>query len=283
MPPGGRASAHTSSSAWLRGVLLLAVLLQAPALRASEPDWPLSDTQRERLAAGEVLVDAAFSGESSEGVIRAAVLVHALNDLVFRTMTDCSKALRYVPHLVGCKVLETTPDGRSQVIEHQADYSWFLPRTRYIFRADYEPGARVHFKAVSGDFSINEGLWELVPQPAAGSTLVTYRVRLQPRFFAPRWLVRASLKRELPDLMRALRDYCEADARQVGTLRPAGSARDAPQSATPPSPPPGPSDAPDDGLRDAGSLRPSAPAGRERHPRQNLSARQLPAALDRAI
>ncbi|HEX7416965.1 MAG TPA: SRPBCC family protein [Steroidobacteraceae bacterium] len=268
-------SRDSAAPAWMLVGLLL---LPLPAARAAAPDWPLSAAQHARLAAGEVLVDAAFSGESPEGFIRAAVLVHALNALVFRTMTDCDKALKYVPHLVACKVLETTPDGRSQVIAHEADYSWYLPRTRYVFRADYEPGERVRFKAVSGDFRVNQGMWELVPQPATGSTLVTYRVLLQPRFFAPRWLVRASLKRELPDLMRALRDYCEREAREATALqlRPAPQAdaqlpRSSPQRA-----PRQDYSAPrDGGLRNAASLRPSVPARRVPRAPRFLFARRL--------
>jgi hypothetical protein len=38
---------------------------------------------------------------------------------------------------------------------------------------------------------------------------VTYRAHVVPRFFVPRWLALASLKRDLPELLQGLRARCE--------------------------------------------------------------------------
>jgi hypothetical protein len=68
----------------------------------------------------------------------------------------------------------------------------------------------VRFSAVRGDFDVNEGVWELAARRNGAATVVTYRARVVPRFFVPRWLVLASLKRDLPELLRGLRARCEA-------------------------------------------------------------------------
>lgn len=185
--------------------------LALAAVAAGEPDWPLTPEQKARLERGEVLVQADLARSGTAGDARAAVLVRAPRAIIYRNMTNCERALGFVPHLVHCQVLETSPDGRSELVEHEVDYGWYLPRASYVFRARYDPGQRVRFEAVSGDFRVNEGLWELVPR-ADGAVVVTYRVRLRPRFYVPRWLVRRSLRRELPALMRALRDASEREA-----------------------------------------------------------------------
>ena len=92
----------------------------------------------------------------------------------------------------------------------QYSYGWFVPRASYVFRADYEPFERVRFSAVRGDFDVNEGVWELIPRRDGAATVVTYRAHVVPRFFVPRWLALASLKRDLPELLQGLRARCEA-------------------------------------------------------------------------
>ena len=125
-------------------------------------------------------------------------------------MTDCAQALKFVPHLIHCTVLETAPDGSWQTIEHEVNYGWYLPRASYVFRAAYEPFERVSFTGVRGDFRENDGVWELSPRRDGAATLVTYRAQVAPRFFVPRWMVLASMKHDLPALMQGLRVRCEA-------------------------------------------------------------------------
>jgi hypothetical protein len=96
------------------------------------------------------------------------------------------------------------------VVEQQIDYGWFMPHAYYVFRADYEGFSRIRFSNVRGDFRENRGVWEFRPLEAGKATLVTYRLHLVPRFFVPRWMMRATLKRDLPALMRGLRTRAEA-------------------------------------------------------------------------
>lgn len=187
---------------WL---IVSALCLHALARAA---DWTLSEVQRAALARGEILVEADVSRDRHQGDVRAAVRIEASADRIFAAMTDCTAALRFVPHLEQCIVLETAPDQSWQLIEHVVDFGWYLPATRYVFRADYEPGRSIRFHHVRGDLRENEGAWVLVPDPGATATIVTYWVRIVPRFSVPQWLIRSSLKRELPALLEALRRYC---------------------------------------------------------------------------
>jgi uncharacterized protein YndB with AHSA1/START domain len=200
------ARAHAVSRA-VRAFAIAASSLAAAA-SATAQDWILSAAERERLAGGEVLVLADVN--ASRGDVRAAVQIAAPAERIFRTMTDCAQALEFVPHLEVCRVLESAADGGWQLVEHGVDFSWYLPRIDYVFRAEYEPFRRIRFSHVSGDLRDNRGAWELT-QIDAGTTILTYRVHLVPRTFVPGWVVRSSLRRDLPLMLRALRERCEED------------------------------------------------------------------------
>ena len=171
--------------------------------------WPLSAEDLARLDRREILLPEPAERDHADGSFRAAIEIEAPAERVFRTMTDCAQALKFVPHLIHCTVLETAPDGSWQTIEHEVSYGWYLPRASYVFRAAYEPFERVSFSGVRGDFRETEGVWELSPRGDGALTVVTYRAEVAPRFFVPRWMVLASLKHDLPALMQGLRARCE--------------------------------------------------------------------------
>src|SRR5690349_11241965 len=99
-------------------VLASAMALLGPATCVSA-DWALSDTQLERLDTGAVIAEADMAQDRTAADIRAAVTVHAPPEQVFRTLTDCAQAMRFVPHLKNCVVLETSHDGSWQNVEQQ--------------------------------------------------------------------------------------------------------------------------------------------------------------------
>ena len=190
-------------------ILLLASMLFVPAYGQSA-DWAFSPADLARLGEGGVLVTADVGNEHSTGDIRAAVQVRASAERIFRTLTECSEVLAYVPHLVRCAVLETAPDGSWEIVEHHIHYGWLMPDAYYVIRADYERFERIRFDNVRGDFRENRGEWQLRPVDEGKAIIVTYRVHVVPRFYVPRWLIRSALKRDLPDLMTALRARAEA-------------------------------------------------------------------------
>jgi ribosome-associated toxin RatA of RatAB toxin-antitoxin module len=190
-------------------VLLLALSLLSPSLYGQSGDWTLTDAELARLDDGAVLVEADVAADRPTGDVRAAVRIRAAPERIFRTLTSCAEALHFVPHLRRCAVLETAPDGSWQIVEQEIDYGWFMPRAYYVFRADYEGFERVRFNNVRGDFRENHGEWVFRPTADGTATLVTYRLHVVPRFMVPRWLMRSTLKRDLPDLMKGLRTRAE--------------------------------------------------------------------------
>lgn len=194
------------------GRLFLVLLACAAALplRAADAAFPRSASQNAMLERREVVVDAELDSALGRGTVRAAIRIAAPPSRVYAAMTNCETALTFVPHLRECVVIDRDPQGRFEVISHVSDVGWFMPTSRYTFRADYDPPRSVEFRHVAGDFRENEGRWDLIPVDAGRATLVTYRVRVVPTIPVPQWAVRGILKRELPKLLQALRDHCEA-------------------------------------------------------------------------
>jgi uncharacterized protein YndB with AHSA1/START domain len=195
---------------WLPGAYRTGFLLCAliAGSGAYADDWALSAQDLAHLDRREILLPPT-ARDHAAGSFRAAIEIHAPAERVFRTMTDCAQALKFVPHLIHCEVLETAPDGSWQTIEHVVDYGWYRPRASYVFRAAYEPFERIRFSSVRGDFRENEGVWELFARGDGAATVVTYRAEVAARFYVPRWMILASLKRDLPALMQGLRALCE--------------------------------------------------------------------------
>ena len=200
-------------------ILRVAAMALGPALlvgahcSASVLVWEPDAGERARLLAGEIIVHADIDPSGASGRARAAVWIAAPREQVYAWMTDCPKALTFVPRMTGCTILQTGPEPGSALIAHEVDYSWFLPRMHYVFRARNTFPAQVEFQEASGDLAINRGSWRLAAVPDAGHTLVIYEVRIKPRLYVPQWLVRRSLRKDLPDLLTALRRVSEAGAR----------------------------------------------------------------------
>lgn len=190
-------------------IVLLATAVLVPSYGWSA-DWAFSQAELTRLGEGGVLVSADVSSDRSKGDIRAAVQIRAPAERIFRALTECSEVLAYVPHLVRCAVLETAPDDSWQVVEHHIHYGWLMPDAYYVIRAEYERYTRIRFDNVRGDFRENRGEWELEPVDDGKAIIVTYRVHVVPRFYVPRWILRSAIKRDLPDMMTALRAHTEA-------------------------------------------------------------------------
>jgi uncharacterized protein YndB with AHSA1/START domain len=194
---------------WTRTVSISLALMAGQAMAVSE--WHPSADAEARLARGEVVLESSDTDrDMDKGDVRAVVRIDAPFEHVFRTMTSCEQAMRFVPRIKRCTVLETAGDGSWQTVEHEVDGNSYLPKARYVFRADFERFKRIKCTEVSGDYRENRGVWTFRPINGSSATLVTYTVHVVPRFYAPRWAVRASLKRELPTLMAGLRAVAES-------------------------------------------------------------------------
>ncbi len=177
-------------------MLLLAVCLTPNGVAA-----------RDEEQHGDIEVGVFLGPSEQSGHASATVKIHAPREVVWSLIKSCIEAVKLVPGLIGCEVLETAPDQSWQLIRHVLDYSWYLPKLTYEFRATYERPVRISIERVSGDFAVLRGSWYL--QGDGDDTIAHYAVELAPGFWVPHWIVRVALKRDLPKMLRALRTRAE--------------------------------------------------------------------------
>jgi hypothetical protein len=168
---------------------------------------PRADIARDSEQHGDIEVGVTLAPGEQSGHASATVRIHARREVVWSLIKSCPEAVKMVPGLIACDVLETAPDESWQIIRHVMDYSWYEPKLTYEFRATYDHPARVSIERISGDFSVLRGSWSL--QTDGDYTIAHYAVDLAPGFWVPHWIVRIALKHDLPKMLRALRARAE--------------------------------------------------------------------------
>lgn len=204
-------SHRCGSLALIALALALAALPPAARALAAESGWLANPQVQRRLMAGEIVVEtpAAVDPERPRGRVRAAVLIHARPETIWRVMTDCAQMLRFVPGLKRCRRVARAPDGAWEDIEQQIRYSWYLPTVVTVLRADYDRPRRIDFHRVSGDLRQEQGTWMLEATADGSATVVGYEMTLEPGFWVPQFLVDRSLRRDLPAVLAGLRERVE--------------------------------------------------------------------------
>jgi hypothetical protein len=181
-------------------VFAVSLLLAGAGVRAE----PADDAESQ----GDIDLRVSLDSGAQSGSAAAAVRIHAHPAAIWPLLTSCAAALKLVPGLISCEVLETAPDGSSQRIRQVVDYSWILPKLTYEIRADYDYPARVSIERVSGDLRTLKCSWYL--EADGDYTVAHYSLDLTPGIWVPRWLVRFALRHDLPKMLRELRARAEA-------------------------------------------------------------------------
>ena len=83
--------------------------------------------------------------------------------------------------------------------------SWVIPMIDYIIEVRRQPPYRIDFKLVEGNLKALEGGWRFNVLPDEQGIVVTHEVRVQPGFPTPRWLIRRSMRKDVPDMLACLR------------------------------------------------------------------------------
>jgi ribosome-associated toxin RatA of RatAB toxin-antitoxin module len=188
-------------------ILLIATGTYASSLGLTQDDneFPLGQAELARLTKGEVIVRENQSSDRGGRTVQAAILIDSPVQRVWNVIIDCEHAPKFMPDLKSCKFLQRTED--TAIIEQEVRVSRLLPKTTYIYRSTYQKFRRIDFKRIGGDLKDLEGSWVFESAGGGQQTIVVYSVFLDPGFFVPKWLVRQILRRNLPDVLLALRKW----------------------------------------------------------------------------
>jgi Polyketide cyclase / dehydrase and lipid transport len=179
----------------------------ADTVAAEDPDLSWLDWQA--LSAGEVLVRADRDVQPLTVQVKLAALVASSAQAIWDVLVACQIAPEYVPNVVSCRSLELVDDGKAQLFVQTVKPAFFLPTFEHVFRLDYRPYERIDVHRVSGPIALMEGSWWLLPQED-GKILLVYQLAVDPGIPVPRFFVRATMKRDLPRVVEAVRERAEA-------------------------------------------------------------------------
>ena len=182
--------------------MLLTIVFMSSASRAMTD---LSDAQRLQLESGDVVLSVKEDGNFNKGMVEATILIEAPAEIIWRVMIDCKEVPTFVPGINDCRVLSAGENW--EIIEHDVKWTWFFPEMTYAFRAQYDKHKRIDFVRTGGDLKDMVGAWSLLATERGNKTIVCYSVYLDPGFLVPQWLVKLSLKKDLPAVLQALQKH----------------------------------------------------------------------------
>jgi hypothetical protein len=182
------------------------VLAWAARAAAVEPEPDTAWLDRGALANGRVQV--AARTEHLTVHINVAIRVDAPPQAIWDVLIACRLAPEYVPNVQSCRSIEKLDGGRAELFVQTVKPAFFLPTFEHVFRLDYEPYTRIGVHRVSGPLESMDGAWWLLPQ-ADGTVLVLYELAIDPGIPVPRFFVRATMKRDIPKILTAVRNRAE--------------------------------------------------------------------------
>ena len=176
---------------------------------AAQPalDWLDHDV----IAAGEVQVYVEHSERPLTAEVKVAVEVDAPATAIWDVLKACEISPEYVPNVQSCTKVEELDGGRAELFKQTIKPVFFLASFEHVFRLDYTPYTRIDVNRVSGPIAHLQGSWWLVPE-VNGRILLVYEISLDPGMPIPRFMVRATLKHDLPKVLAAVRERAEAAA-----------------------------------------------------------------------
>jgi len=170
-------------------------------------DW----IDRHSVESGEIAV----RSSKDDGVISVdtAALIHASVEDIWDVLTACEIAPQYVSNVLSCESIEVLDDGRAELFVQTIKPMFFIPRFEHVFRLDYRPPDRIDVTRISGPIDMMDGSWWLLPQQP-GRVLLVNSMSFDPGFPIPRFLLRATIRKELTTIMEAVREVAEARVRE---------------------------------------------------------------------
>ena len=209
-PGRSLAEALAAATRGVRRTASIAVLgaLLADPLHAAAPEPDLSWIDHAVLNRGEVQT---LAEHTDHGVVhmRFAVKVSAPLTRLWDVLKDCPGSAQYTPNIVSCRSLGILDDGRAERFTQTIKIAFFLPTFDHVFRLNYDPYSHIGVHRETGPIDVLDGNWWLVPQPDGAIVLVN-ELAIDIGLPVPRFIVRATMRREVPKMLLGIRDRSQA-------------------------------------------------------------------------
>lgn len=152
------------------------------------------------LRAGEILTEYTRMDESG-GAVRGFILMHTAVENITAILQGCGKAFVFVDGMEQCEILEKDDD--YTLIRQVVDTGLFAPQLDYSYRSESKTPSQMEFNLVEGNLRVLQGGWNFVEVDEG--VLAFYDMRVRLGFPLPRFMVRMSLRRMIPDMLACVR------------------------------------------------------------------------------
>jgi len=164
------------------------------------------DEAMERLRGGEILIENARTDESG-GSVRVQALMHSELTEIWRFIASCESVFKYVQGLRLCELISVVegPGMDTTTLRQSVKKSWIIPKIDYTMEVRRHPMEKIDFNLLEGDLKAMDGGWRFSVLPDDQGIVVTHEIRVRPSFPVPRWLIRRSIRKDIPDMLACLR------------------------------------------------------------------------------
>ena len=156
-----------------------------------------------------ILVKTSDLDDGVTGVV-GKVYINASPRSVWAAITDYDNQKNFVPKLIDSGLI--SDNGTEQVMFEKGKTGvMFFRKTVFIklnVRGEYLQ--RLSFRQVDGDFKVYEGDWVIDRAPDGKGTLLTFKAKIKPDFFAPAAFVRKVQENDLPMVLAAMKKRAES-------------------------------------------------------------------------
>ncbi len=211
--------------------LAIITCLCAPAgLVSADPAPPVPPEARSRLLEEKTVVEL-HRGDDDVIDISGLIYIRAARETIWEIISDYNNLAGTLPKVRESRVV--SENGNVKIVDQTSKTGVLFVRIK--FRALSEVTEiypeKLAFELIAGDFELFSGAWHLVPWEEG--TLVSWSARVKPVFSAPGFIVDAVQKRDLRQLLEAIRELAEAESPADDPAQPTGESAAFPQPAAP--------------------------------------------------
>lgn len=141
------------------------------------------------------------SGSGPKVVARAVLAVPPKK--VWQIVSDCAHYKEHMPRVAASELVKKVGNVHTCKVTISMPFPFSnLTAVTDAVHEESDQGMSRRWKLVRGDYTYNEGSWEVFPADKAGKTsLVVYTVHAEPKTSVPAWIRESAQKKALPEMI----------------------------------------------------------------------------------
>lgn len=190
-----------------------------------EPEF--TDEVKTKLEKGEVVLFYPNAFPPTGGFLAGAIHIDASREDAWNLVSKPDRQTEFLG-IKSCEIL-VEEDG-FQRVSTVTEFEWLPIEWKYEYQTKHEKPEKVRFEYIRGNLRHFEGhwrLWEGEELGLEGGSVVFYELYLDPGKLVPKMIVRSNLKKDVPNVLKSLRDYLESgDAAKTASLAASAESND---------------------------------------------------------